>query len=270
MQNLSRRQFINLSMSSGFLIFPGINCSKKSSSVKVGYHLWNCSREWDTDFDECLKIVKKTGWSSFEALLEKTKVSAKEFREKTKLAGLICTAISGPVKEVIDFSFQAGVHIVRVSFPKEEIQRWVAHASERDIKIVIHNHIGRGGQGTGAVETRDDLLRYMDERPGIYACPDTGHLLLCGDDPVQTMYDLGDRLAHVHLKDVNPEAVGKGQKMPGMWFELGTGALDVKGVMETLEKMKFNGWVIVEYGNQVDDFYQSARNMRQVLLALGY
>lgn len=65
-------------------------------------------------------------------------------------------------------------------------------------------------------------------------------------------------------------AVGRGKKMKNMWFELGTGALDVAGVMAALEKVKFRGWVVVEYGNQVEDFYQSARAMRQVLRKTGY
>ena len=42
------------------------------------------------------------------------------------------------------------------------------------------------------------------------------------------------------------------------------------GVMQALEKIGYSDWVIVEYGNQVEDFYQSARNMRQVLTKVGY
>jgi sugar phosphate isomerase/epimerase len=63
---------------------------------------------------------------------------------------------------------------------KNECARWVDYAGERGVILVAHNHIG-------GIETREELLRYLDERPGMYACPDTGHLALCGSDPVRTI-----------------------------------------------------------------------------------
>lgn len=277
MKCLTRREFIALPLAGSMVAVAGVRGSGRESGeqsnrerMKIGYHFWNCSRQWDTDLERCLQLARETGYQGFEALLEKVHVTPTEFKAKCRQAGLTCAAIGGKLKESIDFAHDAGIRIVRAHVPKEETRRWVDYAGEREIVVVVHNHIGRGGKGTGSVETRDDLLRYLDERPGVRACPDTGHLLLCGDDPVQTMYDLGERLACVHLKDVNPEAAGKGKKRKDMWFELGTGALDIAGVMDALEKIRYAGWAIVEYGNQVEDFYESARNMRQVLKRLGY
>jgi len=277
LKSFTRRKFIAIPLVGSIGAIAGVQRDNgktvkrtRQKRMKIGYHFWNCSRQWDTDLDRCLRLAKKTGYQGFEALLEKVRVTPAQFKTKCQQIGLTCAAISGKLKEAIDFAYEAGIPSVRCHVPKDQTKKWVDYASERKVVIAVHNHIGRGGQGTGSVETREDLLRYLDERPGVQACPDTGHLLLCGDDPVQTIHDLGGRLACIHLKDVNPEAVGKGKKMKNMWFELGTGALDVAGVMKALEKTGYTDWVIVEYGNQVEDFYQSARNMRQVLRELGY
>lgn len=128
---------------------------------------------------------------------------------KTKCAelGIRYAAVGGGLKEGIDFAHAAGAKIVRSGVPKDQTKRWVNYAGERGIIIVIHSHIGQSGQ-PGEVETREDMLRYLDERPGIFACPDTGHLALCGLDPARTIRDLGSRCRYVHLKDIRPEMVG--------------------------------------------------------------
>lgn len=277
MNELTRREAMALSLIGSMLaitktrkVAGNESPAAHQTCMKIGYHFWNCSREWDTDLDRCLRIAKETGYQGFEALLDKVRVTPELFKARSRQAGLTCAAINGKLKDAIDFAYAAGIPSVRAQVPKAETKKWVDYAGERGIVIAVHNHIGPGGQGSGSVETRADLLRYLAARPGVQACPDTGHLLLCGDDPVQTIHDLEGRLACVHLKDVNPVAVGKGKKMKNMWFELGTGTLDVAGVMKALEQAGFAGWVVVEYGNQVEDFYQSARRMRQVLRALGY
>jgi len=277
MNRLTRREVLILPLIGSVGVLAGAQWDNGSTSqaagqarMKIGYHFWNCSRAWDTDMDRCLRVAKETGYQGFEALLDKVLVAPDVFKTKAQEAGLSCAGINGPLKEAIDFAHAAGIPTVRAQVPNAETKRWVKYAGERQVKIAVHNHIGPGGKGTGSVETRADLLRYLEERPGVQACPDTGHLLLCGDDPVQTIHDLGERLACIHLKDVNPLAVGKGKKMKNMWFELGTGALDVAGVMKALERVGFAGWVVVEYGNQIEDFYESALRMRQVLRRLGY
>jgi inosose dehydratase len=154
--------------------------------------------------------------------------------------------------------------------PEEECQKWVDYAGERGIEIVIHPHVGKGGRGTGGVETREDLLCYLDARPGVFACPDTGHLMLCGSDPVQTIRDLGERCRYVHLKDIDLELAAMPEMKGKCFCDLGTGGLDLLGVMRALEDIDFDGWVMVERDQRVEDYVQSARNMRDVLRRLSF
>jgi len=250
-------------------ILAGINNNDRSK-WQIGHHFWNWPREWNSDLDTRLRLTKNTGYDGFESKPDEIGIDPLELKDKCSQYGVICAGIGGSVKSSVDYAFQAGIKMVRTQFPKEETKRWVEYAGERDIILTAHNHIGREGFRENAVEDGEDLLRYLDERPGMYACPDTGHLLLCGSDPVQTILELGERCRFVHLKDIKSSCVGIDQAKKGMWVELGKGALDVDGVTKALEKVKFDGWLMVEYHPEQRDYEQSAHRMRQVLKDIGY
>ena len=239
--------------------------------MRLAYNWYNWDWEWEPDLGRLLQLTKDTGWEGFEVKPSRLGVAADTMRAKCAEADLVCAAIGGfgHVRDVIDYACDAGAAIVRCGVSKEEAPRWVEYAAERGIIITMHPHVGRDGIGSGDVETREDLLRYLDERPGVYACPDTGHLLLCGSDPMQTIRDLGERCRYVHLKDFDPELAAQGL-IGASFVELGAGALDLEGVMQALKDVGFDGWVTVERDSRVDDYVQSARNMREVLRRLGY
>jgi len=243
----------------------------RAGKWRIGHHFWNWDHAWNTGefLDRRLQLTKETGYEGFEAKPAEIGRPAREVRAKCAALGLTCAALGGGAREGIDYAFAAGARIVRTTFPKEDTRRWLDYAGERGVILVVHPHVGRPG-APGAVETREDLLRYLDERPGVFACPDTGHLLLCGSDPVQTIRDLGPRCRYVHLKDIRPERVGK-KEGPGEKFcELGTGALDLQGVIRALEQIPYEGWIMVERDSREPDYVASAHKMRRVLKKLGY
>lgn len=271
MGDLSRRTF--LAGTAALLSAPAVGRDRPSRKNKwlIGHHFWNWDRAWDKGefLDKRLELTKLTGYDGFEAKPHEIGRSPEVVREKCAEFGIRCAAIGGDFREAIDYAFAAGAKIVRSGVPKEETKRWVDYAGERGIIIVIHPHIGQPGQ-PGAVETREDLLRYLDERPGVFACPDTGHLALCGSNPVQTIRDLGARCRYIHLKDIRPEMVGARTRKGEKFCELGTGALDLKGVLKALEDIGYEGWIMVERDNRVPDYVQSAKNMRALLREMGY
>src|SRR5205807_1890747 len=66
------------------------------------------------------------------------------------------------------------------------------------------------------VETADQIERLL-RHTSIALCPDTGHVLLAGDDPAALIRSHGERIVYVHLKDV--DAAGSN------FVPLGTGTL---------------------------------------------
>ncbi len=243
----------------------------KRGKWRIGHHFWNWDHAWNKGefLAERLRLTMETGYEGWEAKPEEIGRPPSEMRAACVALGIECAAIGGDVKPAVEYAFAAGVKIVRATFPKEESRRWVDHGAERGIIFVVHPHAAAGG-ASNAVETREDLLRYLEDRPGVYACPDTGHLALCGSDPVQTIRDLGPLCRYIHLKDIRPDRVGK-KDGPGEKFcELGTGALDLPGVIRALEAIDYEGWIMVERDSREADYIKSARSMRAVMRKFGY
>ena len=271
MCDLSRREFLagTVALFAGPVALGGDTAKRRK--WPIGHHFWNWDRAWDKGkfLDMRLTLTRQIGYDGFEAKPHEIGWPPEVVREKCAKLGIRCAAVGGALKEAIDYAFTAGAKIVRSGVPKEETKRWVDYAGERGIIIVIHPHIGQPGR-PGAVETREDLLLYLDDRPGVFACPDTGHLALCGSDPVKTIRDLGCRCCYIHLKDIRPEMVGNRTRRGEKFCELGMGVLDLKGVLKALKDIDYDGWIMVERDNRVPDYAQSARNMRSLLRSMGY
>jgi len=84
---------------------------------------------------------------------------------------------------------------------------------------------------------------------------DTGHLALGGGDPVQGLRDWGDRIDHVHVKDVKfailDSVIADAAGMEEAWrrrvfCELGTGDVDLPAFFAELVAVGYDGWLVVE------------------------
>ena len=119
--------------------------------------------------------------------------------------------------------------------------------------LAFHHHVGT------YVETPEELDRLMDATdPDLVGlCLDVGHYLLAGGDPVAAIRRYGERVRHVHLKDVDPAVARRMHDgaingfLEGLhervFTELGNGALNVTGVLAALAQRDYRGWLIVEH-----------------------
>ena len=69
-------------------------------------------------------------------------------------------------------------------------------AAERDVRAVLHPHVGT------MIETGDEVQQVL-AGSSISLCLDTGHLLIGGTDPAELARQAPERIAHLHLKDVD-------------------------------------------------------------------
>ena len=137
--------------------------------------------------------------------------------------------------------------------------------------VVFHPHGGTFIETPAEVER---LAASTDpKRMGI--CLDVGHYVVGGGDPVAAIRALGDRVTHVHLKDVDPAVLvrlqtgaleGLGHAIRERVFtELGAGMLDLDGVIAALAELDYAGWLIVEQDTTWAPPSESAAIGRRVL-----
>lgn len=152
-----------------------------------------------------------------------------------------------------------------------------AQARKRGIKAVLHPHVGTMVEQTAEVE------RVLDGS-GIGICLDTGHLLIGGTDPVDLARRAGDRIAHVHAKDVDDHIAAQvraGQRTytdavsAGMYRPIGDGDVDFVEVAAALRRHDYDGWWVLEQDTilqrepddegPVRDVRRSADRLREIL-----
>jgi inosose dehydratase len=121
----------------------------------------------------------------------------------------------------------------------------------RGLRTVYHPHAGT------SVETRretDRLLAALDPALVGY-CPDTGHIAYAGDDPVAAIVDYADRVAHVHVKDVDQAKLERARTTTadfmemvrlGVFTALGKGTVDLRRAIRSLKDVGYDRWIVVE------------------------
>lgn len=107
------------------------------------------------------------------------------------------------------------------------------------------------------IETPDeiDLLMNRTDPALVGLCLDTGHYTYGGGDPIQGIENHASRIKHVHFKDFSKDLFRKVKEHQwgyfkavenGIFCELGKGAIDFETVVQKLESIRYNSWIVVE------------------------
>ncbi len=125
---------------------------------------------------------------------------------------------------------------------------------EHGMTPTLHPHVGT------AIEDRDAVLRLLDSSD-VALCLDTGHLLIGGMQPLELLAAAADRVAHVHLKDVNETVAATvaagdasyiGAVRQGLYTPLGDGDLDIAAIVKALEQVGYQGRYVLEQDCALD------------------
>lgn len=141
------------------------------------------------------------------------------------------------------------------------------------MRVVLHNHVGT------YVETAAETRRFLDETDPAKVgwCLDVGHLKYGGGDAMDFLPTYGERVAHVHLKDVDPQVLSRakaeqwsfGDALRGIIFpELGDGLVDIPGVVHWLRDHHYDGWLVLEQDTTHRAPKDAARINREYVEAL--
>ena len=145
-------------------------------------------------------------------------------------------------------------------------------AAERGVRAVLHPHVGT------MVEARADVDRVL-AGSSIPLCLDTGHLLIGGTDPLELAKAVPSRIAHTHLKDVDAALAAKVQSgeltytdavRAGMYTPLGSGDVDIAGIVSVLRDNGFDGWFVLEQDTILNGEPADEGPVRDVLASVAF
>lgn len=123
-------------------------------------------------------------------------------------------------------------------------------AATHGLVASYHPHLGT------IVESPDELAQLLP-RTRIAFCPDTAHLAAGGGDPAALIRQYGDRIAHVHLKDVRLD--------PFEFLPLGQGSLDFADIVAAVREVGYDSWLMVELDAYDGDPLQAAQISKSYL-----
>jgi inosose dehydratase len=136
-------------------------------------------------------------------------------------------------------------------------------AEELDIELLLEPH----GIVTGSPDGMEVLLNQLGRSQKLGVCLDTGNSWLAGADPLEYIRCFGNRIKHIHWKDMGPEWVPRRGQLYGCGMStiaLGDGVIGITAICEALQKIGFDGDTTLEIAGR-DHVMQSASRLREWL-----
>jgi inosose dehydratase len=131
-----------------------------------------------------------------------------------------------------------------------KLTRFAEFCAASGVAFAFHHHMGT------AIEDERDIDRLM-ARTGraVGLLFDTGHLAFAGADPLRVLEHHGDRVVHVHAKDIRADVLAALDRdrdsfldavLKGVFTVPGDGTLDFGAIAGKLAGAGYDGWFIVE------------------------
>jgi len=170
------------------------------------------------------------------------------------------------IRSKFEYVKRAGIGVIVAGDPTPESLKWIEKfVKEYDIKIAIHNH---GPEDKFFPSPFDVLKVVKDMDPRIGLCIDIGHAARANTNLVEAIHATGSRLYDMHVKDLTDMKAKESQ------VAVGEGVLPFREIFEALIKIKYQGFVDLEYEIHADDpmpgVIESFAYMRGMLTGMGY
>ena len=143
-------------------------------------------------------------------------------------------------RKIFDFAKEIGVKTLVAEPPTEVFDKIEELCNEYEINLAIHNHPKSPDSKYWRPENVLEVCEGRGKRIG--ACPDTGHYVRSGLDPVECLKKLKKRIISLHLKDVAESGRPEARDVP-----LGTGKANYNDVLKELYAQRFRGVMTIEY-----------------------
>lgn len=134
-------------------------------------------------------------------------------------------------------------------------------AGDYGLTVCVHPH---ANTPVFTMEQIDSFLQLTD--PALVSlCLDTAHVTLAGGNAVEAVERYADRIAYMHLKDIDPDPTLHPEWPMRRFRALGQGTIDFMGVYRALQQHGFDGVLCVELDYQKVCHFESAAFSRSYL-----
>lgn len=169
------------------------------------------------------------------------------------------------IRAKFDYCKAAGISLIVGAPTRAVLPRVEKFVKEYNIRLAIHNHGPEDKEWPSPL----DILKAigsMDSRIG--CCVDVGHTMRAGTDVLDALQRVGPRLFDIHMKDLAQKDSKESQ------VAVGEGIMPVRAIFQQLIRMKYAGFVDLEYeihgDNPLPGVQESFAYMRGVLTGMGY
>jgi len=131
-------------------------------------------------------------------------------------------------------------------------------AEDYGVNVIFEPH----GPITDSITGIGDVMELLGNPKSLGVNMDTGNSWLGGTDPVELAKTYKDKIFHIHWKDLGPEWLPKRGTIYGCGFStipVGTGEIDVAGVIEVLKDRKEIHYSTLEVAGPPEVLQQSAK-----------
>lgn len=147
------------------------------------------------------------------------------------------------MRKVFDFARQLRIGVIMTEPAWDDWSLLDQMVKEYNIKIAIHNHAIPNKYARP--ETVYAQIVDLDPRIGI--CPDTGHWMRSGINPVAALTMFEGRIHNVHLKDLNEFGSNDAYDVP-----FGSGKGNIRDILALLTTMDYRGYLTIEHENEAE------------------
>ncbi len=121
---------------------------------------------------------------------------------------------------------------------------------DEGMPLAYHHHMGT------VIETESETSRLIEStNDNVKLLIDTGHMLFAKGNSVKLVENFGERLIHVHCKDIRKNNLNNSLKedstfrqafLDGAFTVPGDGCIDYKPFLNALKLINYRGWLVVE------------------------
>jgi inosose dehydratase len=204
------------------------------------------------------ELALVSGWFSGELLarpLEEEKARLADQMATFRSLGapvLVYAETTGSVQAKMDAGVSRRPRLSDADFPAygrklTALAEWMAREG---VTMAYHHHMG-----TVVENQREIDLLMAQSGAAVGLLLDTGHLAYAGADILETTRRHGQRINHVHCKDIRPEVLRRARQgdqsflaaiLDGVFTVPGDGMIDYYAFARCLAETGYQGWVVVE------------------------